>query len=426
MKTLTTFLVALFTTINSFSQTLIRWDFEVGGSTTLQPTQIADTSLLVNPVAFSDLLPLQGMSVFVIGVSGQQSDVAINVRDWSINEDGGSWLSDWIEFRFFLETGIAKIDSISFWYKKNILGPRKLDFRSHKDGYSNPLETVAVQETDISWHKWVIPLDSFFITGLEQVTFRVYGTNAFSSNLGTLAIDSVAIFGQVSQLDSLSIKAVLSGPWNGTDMDDDLRVQGLVPLTDPYGFGKTTTVDVLAVTGSNAIVDWVLISLRSPLDSTQVVYEAPFLLQRDGDVVALDGISSPLLPGGDYYLSVSHRNHLGVMTATLVQDSVDFTNPATPVTGTESRVLVGDKALLWSGDASGNGVVKYTGSGNDRDPILVAIGGSVPTNTVSGYFNTDVNMDGVVKYTGSGNDRDYILLNVGGSVPTNTRISGIP
>ena len=58
--------------------------------------------------------------------------------------------------------------------------------------------------------------------------------------------------------------------------------------------------------------------------------------------------------------------------------------------------------------------LKYVGVDNDRDPILVAIGGSVPTNVISGYLLTDLDLDGTVKYTGAGNDRDLILTNIGG------------
>ena len=54
------------------------------------------------------------------------------------------------------------------------------------------------------------------------------------------------------------------------------------------------------------------------------------------------------------------------------------------------------------------------------------MGGTVPTATVSGYLSTDVNMDGTAKYTGTGNDRDPILINVGGTVPTNTRTEQLP
>jgi hypothetical protein len=37
-----------------------------------------------------------------------------------------------------------------------------------------------------------------------------------------------------------------------------------------------------------------------------------------------------------------------------------------------------------------------------------------------------MNMDGVVKYTGQNNDRDPILSNVGGSVPTGARAEQLP
>jgi hypothetical protein len=35
-------------------------------------------------------------------------------------------------------------------------------------------------------------------------------------------------------------------------------------------------------------------------------------------------------------------------------------------------------------------------------------------------------MDGLVKYSGVGNDRDPILSNIGGTVPTNTRLEQLP
>ena len=57
----------------------------------------------------------------------------------------------------------------------------------------------------------------------------------------------------------------------------------------------------------------------------------------------------------------------------------------------------------------------------------MAIGGSTPTNTVSNaYSPLDVNMDGLIKYVGNGNDRDPILTTVGGSTPTNTRTQQLP
>ena len=44
----------------------------------------------------------------------------------------------------------------------------------------------------------------------------------------------------------------------------------------------------------------------------------------------------------------------------------------------------------------------------------------------SGYLPTDVNLDGVTKYTGSGNDRDRVILTIGGNTPNNTRTEQLP
>ena len=87
---------------------------------------------------------------------------------------------------------------------------------------------------------------------------------------------------------------------------------------------------------------------------------------------------------------------------------------------------MGGVRCLWAGDASRDGVLRYTGTGNDRDLVLTRIGGSVPTLTAIGYHPEDVNMDGVVKYTGSANDRDPILVNIGGTLPTATRTALLP
>lgn len=244
---------------------------------------------------------------------------------------------------------------------------------------------------------------------------------------------------------ALSVKVLLEGPFNSVagTMSDGLRAGGLVPLTEPYsalgyvhvgGGGEMTSAATLAVTGNDAIVDWVVVELRASANAQSVVASKSALLQRDGDVVAPDG-TSPLLvaaPVGSYYIAVRHRNHLAVMTAgTFVLGStstaVDLTLSATTTFGNNARKTVGTKQVLWAGDATGNGTIAYTGVGNDRDPILVAVGGTVPTAVVNGqYTRTDTNMDGSIKYTGTTNDRDGILVNVGGTVPTAVRTAQLP
>ena len=241
------------------------------------------------------------------------------------------------------------------------------------------------------------------------------------------------------------LKLLLDGPLDPATylMNDQLRVLSAFPQSDPYpglGYAHTAVLasasipsGVLNVIGDNAIVDWVVLELRSALDNAQVVASRSALVQRDGDVVEVDGTSSVRhgVPNGNYFLAVRHRNHLAIMTANalaLVTSSapLDLSSPIVQCYGTAARKAVGSVNALWAGDVDRDGTIKYTGGPNDRDPILFAIGGSVATNTVAGYLRSDVNLDGLAKYTGIGNDRDIILQNIGGSVATNTKVAQIP
>ncbi len=242
---------------------------------------------------------------------------------------------------------------------------------------------------------------------------------------------------------SLRLRANLQGPWEPpvNMMRDGLRVNGLVPLNEPYaalGFGnpggESTTPARLSITGKNAVVDWVLVELRNKNDPTQVVAQRSLLLERDGDVVTPNGQSRLQfnVPPDDYHVAIRHRNHMGVITGTPVTvgpfaNMIDLTLGAVPTYGEEAQASMSSgRQGLWSGQVVRNGMVKYTGPNNDRDPILVRIGGLVPTNTQSGYHPEDVNLDGVVKYTGQGNDRDPILQVIGGTVPTAVRQEQMP
>lgn len=243
-------------------------------------------------------------------------------------------------------------------------------------------------------------------------------------------------------------RVVLDGPYNsGTGlMADALRAGGLLPFLEPYsamgyahagdGGGETTTAAVLAVTGSDAIVDWVVVELRSLFDPATVLATRSALLQRDGDVVNADGSSTVRFPlsAGMFYVAVRHRNHLGAMTdgnvaLNTIPTVVDFTSATTATFGVAARKSITGSfpvQALWAGDVSFNKEVKYTGSGNDRDPILTTVGSTTPNNSVTAYSTRDVNMNGQVKYAGSGNDRDPILVNVGSTTPNGARIEQLP
>ena len=240
----------------------------------------------------------------------------------------------------------------------------------------------------------------------------------------------------------VSVKALLEGPYKTANslMTDSLRKQSVLPLTEPYTAaglavtGATTiSASVLTTTGANAIVDWVIVELRNSATPATVVERKAGLLQRDGDVVALDGTSALgfCSVAGNYFLALRHRNHFGCMTSAAIAlgsgaSTVDFRLLATGTFGTEPRKTVGSVQVLWAGNSVGNAGLQYTGAGNDRDPILIAVGSTTPNNTISGYLATDVNMDGTAKYIGTENDRDPILINVGNTTPNNVRVQQLP
>ncbi len=244
---------------------------------------------------------------------------------------------------------------------------------------------------------------------------------------------------------SLKIRMALAGPYDEStgQMGDDLRAMGSIPLLQPYtamgftqvgGGGETVSQAMLNVTGKNAVVDWVLVELRSKANSSVILATQAALLQRDGDVVGTDGYSRLLfnVPSDQYYIAVRHRNHLGVMTGSqrLLNrnlTAVDFTDPLLSTYGTVARKTFANGRMgAWSGNSVNDGRLKYTGSNNDRDPMLIVVGSSVPTQTISGYAVEDVNMDGFVRYTGARNDRDKLLISVGGNIPSAIRVEQMP
>lgn len=242
------------------------------------------------------------------------------------------------------------------------------------------------------------------------------------------------------------VRAFLDGPYETVPdrMRDDLRTQGLIPLVEPYtaaeythsggGGGESISAAVLNVSGANAIVDWVVLELRNAAQPAQVLASRAALIQRDGDIVDVNGTAAVAFPvsTGQYYVSVRHRNHLGVMTAApmalgAVATPIDLRNGSVATFGgAGAQKLVGTRRVMFAGDGTNDDILKYTGAANDRDAILVRIGGILPTAVLPGYHPEDHNMDGQVKYTGAGNDRDIILLNVGGVMPTAVRAAALP
>ena len=203
-----------------------------------------------------------------------------------------------------------------------------------------------------------------------------------------------------------------------------MRKQGLIPSAQPYtetltssGYTGTETAApaVLAATGKDAPVDWVVVELRNKTTPKTVVTRVAALLQRDGDVAdPLNNEAKLLIPNvveGQYYVSLRHRNHLGVTTkdALLLSPTltvVDFTLPTQTVMGNNARLLGTDIAMLWAGEANNSDSIIANGPGNDTNVVLGAVL-MHPSNLLSnsnfrlqGYYATDLSIDGISLYSG--------------------------
>jgi hypothetical protein len=268
-------------------------------------------------------------------------------------------------------------------------------------------------------------------------TYDIRGNMLTKSNEGHLT-DTV----------QLGMKIILQGGYvSGAGlMRDSIRAKGYFPTTEPYtalgyvyenGGGENINPSLLSVTGNNALVDWVIVEARNAHNNEDVISSRAALLQRDGDIVDLDGLSPVKVAKtceGEYYIVVRHRNHLSVMTGNRiglkvgsVPNPVNLSLASTPTYGTNAQKDMGNGLrALWAGDATRDGAVRYNGAANDRVSILTAVGITTPNNIVNGYNLNDINLDGRVTYNGAANDRVVILLNVGFPTPNNVILEQLP
>ncbi|WP_428657680.1 Ig-like domain-containing protein [Runella sp.] len=251
---------------------------------------------------------------------------------------------------------------------------------------------------------------------------------------------------KVAVLPKVYLQGSLFGVFSGTLMRDDLRVKNLIPRKSPYvAWNPITPADtitsntVLTVTGQDAIVDWVFVELRSATDSTKIIDSRSALVQRDGDIVDVDGTSSIVFTNAipaSYFVVVKHRNHLGVMTKnalplTLIGTVVDFRLTTTPTYVFsnslifQSQVNVVQGKALWAGNALYDDQVINQGTGNDVNVVYQQVIGAMgnviglPFFILQGYYTGDINMDGEVILQGTNNDVEYIYQNVINNHPGN-------
>jgi hypothetical protein len=299
-------------------------------------------------------------------------------------------------------------------------------------------------------------------------TIAASGSGPYSrsrANITSTGVFAVADLEKVNAA-KLNLKVFLQGPFNPATslMNDNLRANNLIPATQPYSaafnekFTRTGVYDgsvsvnetvnpsVFAVTGNNAIVDWVYVAVLDPAIPSTKLQTRAALLQRDGDIVDIDGVSPLTVPidaNGNYHVLVGHRNHLSIRTASSVSlaknvtlpysfataQTQAFQNPAyTAVNNAMTLDATSGNYLMWGGNANMDSTVRVTTLLLVQgDPVYIlgtVLSGNPNTVLTSQYSPADVNMDGTVRINTlllTQGERPFILGTAVGGNPSGLR-----
>ncbi len=208
---------------------------------------------------------------------------------------------------------------------------------------------------------------------------------------------------------SLSLKAYLEGPFNGTNMNTTLN--GILPLSHPFNpalpyFGNplpdwrfTGAGNVGAIPNVN-IVDWVLVELRdaaaaAAATKATMIAQFPAFILNNGNIVSLSGSSNLQFSNvivNNLFVVIYQRNHVSIMNANPVPYTAgaytyDYTTGAAQVYGgapAHKQMATG----IWgmrSGDGNGDCDVLM----NDKTQVW-----GIPTQLgKTGYLPSDYNFD---------------------------------
>jgi len=198
----------------------------------------------------------------------------------------------------------------------------------------------------------------------------------------------------------LDLKVFLEGPFNTADMDTDLNIAGLIPLSQPYNTSPWNYAgsESVASIPNTDVIDWVLVEIRDATDAGSATpatiseQHAAFLL-NNGLIVDTDGSSILQLNNSithQLFVVLWHRNHLGIMSASgLVESggvfSYDFTTGAGQAYNSGQKDLGSGVYGMFSADANADGDI------NTTDKTLWET-----TAGKTGYLQEDFNLDGQV------------------------------
>jgi subtilisin family serine protease len=251
----------------------------------------------------------------------------------------------------------------------------------------------------------------------EQVKQKLYDS---ADNIDGLACNQPYAgelgAGRVNAFTALTVplktKIFLQGPYDHDthQMATDLKAGGYIPELSPYSADQRGVTTV-----PPDVVDWVLVQLKKTPDGAVIASRSAFLF-KDGRVVADDGATDYIniaAEAGDYYLLVSHRNHLTLMSSSVVSLSsgsstlYDFTIGISQFYLSQGAVEL--ETNVWglpTGDINQDGFITTP----DYQSWYNA-----SRSVSNGYFDPDLNLNGQVTV----DDYDLWLTNALNGLSTN-------
>jgi uncharacterized protein YjdB len=204
----------------------------------------------------------------------------------------------------------------------------------------------------------------------------------------------------------------------------------------------SVTTTAFAASGQNAIVDWIFVELRKKDDNDSIIATRSGLLQRDGDIVDINGVTDLKFPGlvfDDYYVVVKHRNHLSVMsrdpqTPKQLTTLVNFTTKALPTYDKANYYKPTDNSFvgnfaglaqneniepnyvaMWAGDSDADGRVKYDNPNDDLNSIFNDVfsfgtnqNGFLNFDFAIGYMSADYDLNSKTKFDNPDDDKNLL------------------
>jgi uncharacterized protein YbdZ (MbtH family) len=201
----------------------------------------------------------------------------------------------------------------------------------------------------------------------------------------------------------VNVRTYMDGPYstNTGFMSSALNSANYIPQMQPYSgapwnYAGTECVPASFFPANPDVVDWVLIELRTGISATTIVSRKAGFIKKDGLLSDIVGQNLPAFSGvapGSYFVVISHRSHLEIMSKTPV--SINMANPtlfdfslsydkAYGISPLKKRT--NNKWVMYSGDANSSGTITTI----DWNIYWKSENGQ------SGYLQSDFDLDGIV------------------------------